>query len=561
MAGALLLVTGGGVALGSGPAVAAAAQPNARVPAGCAATAAAGLARIGRIGGIARPAVVRCATRVMSSQASGRSEPPVEGSAPPLQYYGGPVMSVPSVGGKVVVTPIFWSPAGYAFADSYKQLLVRYLDDVAADSGAFDNVFATNTEYAGKNGRVHYGLEVAPAITDTRPFPTQQCTTDSGPVYSDGSGYSTCLDDDQVSAEVRHVVRTKSMSRDLGHMYVVFTPKGVESCFYSDAQAKHGGNECTVNASGSGTSAYCAYHSYVPSRPNEIYAEMPFPIYDVGPAADSCGSETTLGAVESPNGNPDADVEISPLSHEMSEAITDPNLNAWTDANGYENGDECAYVYGATRGTAGRLYNQTINGHHYLTQEEFSNNDFFAKGGIHGTGGCVAGEPAPVLERLVSTAGATAGRDRVMILGRHLFGVRRVYFGAARARRVSVVNDHKIVATTPAHRAGSVAVSVTTPGGTSNAGRFTYLRRPVVSKISKPAGPHSARRWVELSGRYFVRGSTVLFGRTGAPRVRFVSPTELRVLAPRHKRGIVGVFVADAGGRSGARRAARYTYR
>lgn len=43
MAGALLLVTGGGVALGSGPAVAAAAQPNARVPAGCAATAAAGL--------------------------------------------------------------------------------------------------------------------------------------------------------------------------------------------------------------------------------------------------------------------------------------------------------------------------------------------------------------------------------------------------------------------------------------------------------------------------------------------------------------------------------------
>ena len=42
---------------------------------------------------------------------------------------------------------------------------------------------------------------------------------------------------------------------------------------------------------------------------------------------------------------------------------------------------------GPTSGTPGALYNQTINGHHYLTQEEFSNNSFFQSGG-----GCLQGE-------------------------------------------------------------------------------------------------------------------------------------------------------------------------
>ncbi len=38
------------------------------------------------------------------------------------------------------------------------------------------------------------------------------------------------------------------------------------------------------------------------------------------------------------------------------------------------------------QGTAGRLYNQVINGLHFITQEEFSNRDFAITGG-----GCVQG--------------------------------------------------------------------------------------------------------------------------------------------------------------------------
>jgi hypothetical protein len=92
--------------------------------------------------------------------------------------------------------------------------------------------------------------------------------------------------------------------------------------------------------------------------------------------------------VQTPNGNADADTEVSPTSHEIMEAITDPDTSTgWYDSSGYENGDECAYVFGPTQGTAGQLYNQVINGGHYLTQEEFSNRDFFATGG-----GCLQGE-------------------------------------------------------------------------------------------------------------------------------------------------------------------------
>ena len=65
---------------------------------------------------------------------------------------------------------------------------------------------------------------------------------------------------------------------------------------------------------------------------------------------------------------------------ELTEAITDW-AGAWFDAAGFENGDECGFVYGPPQGAPGAFFNQVINGHDYLTQEEFSNASFFASGG------------------------------------------------------------------------------------------------------------------------------------------------------------------------------------
>jgi hypothetical protein len=114
---------------------------------------------------------------------------------------------------------------------------------------------------------------------------------------------------------------------------------------------------------------------------------MAYPIYE-SDTGFTCSSDAIYPTVQTPNHNADADTEISPTSHEIMEAITDPDTSTgWYDSSGFENGDECAYVFGTTQGPAGRFYNQVINGHRYLTQEEFSNRDFFATGG-----GCLQGE-------------------------------------------------------------------------------------------------------------------------------------------------------------------------
>jgi hypothetical protein len=61
-------------------------------------------------------------------------------------------------------------------------------------------------------------------------------------------------------------------------------------------------------------------------------------------------------------------------SHEHAEAITDPTGTAWYDNMGYENGDKCAWNFGAALGgTNGTFYNQVINGAHYYLQQEWSN--------------------------------------------------------------------------------------------------------------------------------------------------------------------------------------------
>ena len=146
-----------------------------------------------------------------------------------------------------------------------------------------------------------------------------------------------------------------------------------------------GGQFCTINHQP--TAAYCAYHSEDPA--SAVYANMPYPIY-ASPVGFTCGTDARFPTIESPNGNPDADTEISPTSHEVSEAITDPDTETgWYDSTGNEIGDDCAYIFGRTRGAPGGFFNQVINGGHFITQEEFSNNLFASSGG---TAGCLQSE-------------------------------------------------------------------------------------------------------------------------------------------------------------------------
>jgi hypothetical protein len=326
---------------------------------------------------------------------------------PPLLWGGGPVMS-----GHVTITPIYWEPNGYFNPSRYRNLINQYLADVAAGSGSNTNVYSTALEYPGSNGSGTYDIARGTPLRDHNPLPKGQgCSVgklDTSGIYADGSGYTACLDDAQITAEIQNVITANNLPQnDYLHEYVMLTPKHVESCFYP-GNTTNKKNVCTINHYPS--AGYCAYHTmFGPNYPvsGTVYANMPYPIYQ-SPVGFTCGSDGGgHGTIESPNylGDPvdkDADVEVSPLSHEIMESITDPNTtNGWFDSHGNENGDDCAYVFGNGTwtdlgGTPGMFYNQTINGDHYITQEEFSNADWFNS---NKTGGCVRSEsvvtPAP----------------------------------------------------------------------------------------------------------------------------------------------------------------------
>jgi hypothetical protein len=304
---------------------------------------------------------------------------------PPLApCFNGNVMMTASTG-PLVVVPIFWVPAGFSMSASYKNIITSYVGDVAKMSGHTQNVYSVANEYSGINGQIHYNIQLGPVITDTTDPITNGCTVgaqDTSGIYVDGSGYSACVDDAQLQTEVNNVTAANSLPHDFSHIYVVYLPKAVESCFFPGDSTTN--NVCTINHYP--TAAFCAYHNNAAS--SAVYANMVYPIYQ-SPVGFTCGTDARFPVIESPNGNPDADTEISPTSHEIIEAITDPDgETGWGDSSGNEIGDDCAYVFGRTRGAPGGYFNQVINGGHFITQEEFSNNVFNSSGG---TAGCVQG--------------------------------------------------------------------------------------------------------------------------------------------------------------------------
>ncbi len=377
IAGAAGLLMLAGLMATTSSALAGAAKPGATA---CpSSTALRGPAKMGHIGGFVRPVATRVGCSVHNA-----GDPAI--GDPPLLYHGGPVMASSSAN-RIVVTPIYWTPSGHPMNAAYKKVITKYLHDVASQSGKHTNVYSTTNQYSGTNGTSAYWIKQGAAINDTNPL-TSDCTVgslDASGIYADNSGYNACVSDNTIVSETEAVRTAHGLPADYSHIYVLFLPKHVESCF-NPGSSTGNGNACTINHYP--TAAYCAYHGQNTAT-GQVYANMPFPIYSSS-VGYSCTDEGLGGGIQSPNGNVNADVEISPTSHEIEEAITDPDVSTgWYDAVGYENGDECAYVYGALQGAPGSYYNQVIDTRHYLTQEEFSNIDFAATGG---QGGCLQSE-------------------------------------------------------------------------------------------------------------------------------------------------------------------------
>ena len=289
---------------------------------------------------------------------------------PKITSHGGPVMGGTEAG-QVTVTPIYWDPASTLGA-SYESVINGFVTNVAAAANSMSDDFSVLLQY-----NIHYAVQAGTPIVDTDAFPAGGCTPDSGAVYSDNSSYTSCLTDAQIQAELATVITAHTLTSNLANLYVIFLPKGVESCSTSSDGTLNG--TCSVNSSVS--PFYCGYHSAAgASGTPPIYATVPFPIYD-SPTLKTCSDPLSPGA-QGPNGTPvDPDVAVSTLSGEIIGAITDPEGNGWYDKNGRDINYDCRQQYGPVLGgTAPKaLYNETINGAHYFLQEVLSNEDFMVR--------------------------------------------------------------------------------------------------------------------------------------------------------------------------------------
>jgi hypothetical protein len=124
----------------------------------------------------------------------------------------------------------------------------------------------------------------------------------------------------------------------------------------------------TVTASSGFCTKYCGWHTYTTYN-SSVKIKYAFVGNPQVKCPSSCSAQST-----SPNGNLGADAMASVIAHELEEATTDPELNAWYDKTGAENADKCAWTFGPTSTAAnGSQYNVLLGGTNYLIQRNWVN--------------------------------------------------------------------------------------------------------------------------------------------------------------------------------------------
>ena len=236
-----------------------------------------------------------------------------------INYHGGPVM--------LGTTNVYYIWYGNWSGNSATSIL----PDLAKNIGG-SPYFNINTTYYSGTTNVQY-------VSNSVEFAGQ--TNDN---YSNGK----TLSDAAVHAVVKNAIFNGALPLDPNGVYFVLTSKDV---------AEPSGF-CTT---------YCGWHSA--ASLNGAIVKYAF----VG-NADRCPSACSAQSHSSPNGNPGADGMASIIAHELQEAVTDELGNAWYDTAGNENGDKCAWNFGALYALSnGSLANIRLGSRDYLIQENWVN--------------------------------------------------------------------------------------------------------------------------------------------------------------------------------------------
>lgn len=170
--------------------------------------------------------------------------------------------------------------------------------------------------------------------------------TRNGDVFDSYSqGHS--LSDTGVRNAVSHAISSLGLPLDSSGVYLVLTS--------SDVSETSG--FCTQ---------YCGWHTHASISGKDIkYGFIGNP--------DRCPSACEFIVGNAPNGNAGADGMASIISHELDEAVSDPDLNAWYFSTGAENADECAWTFGTTFTCNGATANITLGSRCFLIQRNWKN--------------------------------------------------------------------------------------------------------------------------------------------------------------------------------------------
>ncbi len=252
------------------------------------------------------------------------------GATSGIDYHGGPVMP-----GSVNLYFIWYGNfvKGAAASDSGETQTL--LTTLFGPGGLGGSTWARiNSTYAGASQAVTGDFALADSAYD---------------YYSRGKN----LTDDTVAWVVANAIGTHALPNDSNAVYFVLSSSDVDET----------SGLCTK---------YCGWHSHTSLSGEDIKIAF------VG-NPDRCPSACEPQPA-SPNGSSGADAMASTVAHQVADAITDPDLNAWYDTGGNESADKCAWKWGPLTGNLGQgAYNITVAGHNWLIQMNWENS---------GAGGC-----------------------------------------------------------------------------------------------------------------------------------------------------------------------------
>ncbi len=168
---------------------------------------------------------------------------------------------------------------------------------------------------------------------------------------------------------------------------------------------------------------------------------------------------------------------------------------------------------------------------------------------------------APYVTGIAPASGPESGGGRIDISGVNLAGATSVKFGSTEATWFEA--SETLILATPPPGSGTAEVTVTSPGGTSLTGgspqQYTYIPRPIVTKVEPPEGSEAGGTTVTITGEHFTNASSVQFGSAGA-NFTVNSDTSITATSPPGSKGIVDVTVNTPGGLSATSGADQYRY-